>query len=61
MVALQRARAKLDYLVHLMSRTTDRIDFSEGVLFEISTLMEKEDKLLAGLQKSDAERRKRVR
>ena len=60
-IALQKARAKLDYLVHLMSRTTDRIDFSEGVLFEISTLMEKEDKLLSGLQKSDAERRKRLR
>ena len=61
MIALEKARSKLRTLCGRMSRCTDRIQFSEGTLLEISSLMEKEDRLLAGLQKSDAERRRKLR
>ena len=58
MVALQRARGMVDTITDLMGQCDDIIGFSEGVLKEISELLEKEDKLLAGLQKSDSERRR---
>jgi hypothetical protein len=55
---LKEARGMLDTIVSLFGECDDIIGFSDGVLEEVSTLMEKEDRLLAGLQKSDTERRK---
>ena len=51
----------LDTVVSLFGECDDIIGFSDGVLEEVSVLMEKEDRLLAGLQKSDTERRKALK
>lgn len=56
-VRLKEARGMLDTIVSLFGECDDIIGFSDGVLEEVSVLMEKEDRLLAGLQKSDSERR----
>lgn len=58
---LKEARGLLDAIVSLFGECDDIIGFSDGILEEVSTLMEKEDRLLAGLQKSDAERIKSLR
>ena len=58
---LKEARGMLDTIVSLFGECDDIIGFSDGVLEEVSTLMEKEDRLLAGLQKSDTERRKALK
>jgi hypothetical protein len=60
-VLLKEARGLLDAIVSLFGECADIIGFSDGVLMEVSTLMEKEDKLLTGLQKSDAERMRAFR
>ena len=55
---VKEARGMVDTISSLVGECDDIIGFSNGVLQEISDLLEKEDKLLAGLQKSDTERRK---
>lgn len=60
-ILLKEARGMLDTIVSLFGECDDNIGFSDGVLEEVSLLMEKEDRLLAGLQKSDTERRKALR
>ena len=57
-IMVKEARGLVDTIASLMGECDDIIGFSEGVLREVSDLLEKEDKLLAGLQKSDAERRR---
>lgn len=58
---LSKARGTLDAIVSLFAEVDDIIGFSPGVIEEIGDLMEKEDRLLAGLQKSDNERFKDLR
>lgn len=60
-IKLKEARGMLDTVVSLFGECDDIIGFSDGVLEEVSVLMEKEDRLLAGLQKSDTERRKALK
>ena len=57
----REARGLLDTLATLFGESATIIQFSEGVLQEVSDLMALEDKLLAGLQKSDAERIRKLR
>lgn len=57
-ILLKEARGMLDAITSLVAEIDDIIGFSDGVLEEISELLEKEDRLLGGLQKSDTERRK---
>lgn len=59
-VLLKEARGMVDTIAALVSEIDDIIGFSEGVLLELSELLDKEDRLLAGLQKSDNERRKSI-
>ena len=60
-IRLKEARGMLDTIVSLFGECDDIIGFSDGVHEEVSMLMEKEDRLLAGLQKSDSERRKSLK
>ena len=56
MLLIKKARGLLDTIVSLFGECDDIIGFSDGVLEEVSDLMEKEDRLLEGLQKSDSVR-----
>ena len=60
-VAVQEARSLVDTIADIMGQCDDIIGFSEGALQEISDLLEKEDKLLSGLYKSDSERRRNLK
>ena len=57
---LKEARGLLDAITSLFGECADIVGFTPGILQEVSELLEKEDKLLAGLQRSDTERRKNL-
>lgn len=59
LLLVKEARGLLDEIVSMFEIACELVTFSDGTLQKISDLMEKEDRLLAGLQKSDAERVKR--
>ena len=58
---LKEALGMVDTIGSLMGEVDDIIGLSPGVIQEISDLLFEEEKLLKGLQKSDAERRKALR
>ena len=58
---LKEALGMVDTIGSLMGEVDDIIGLSSGVIQEISDLLFEEEKLLKGLQKSDAERRKTLR
>lgn len=57
----REARGLLDTIATLFGECAPIVHFSPGVLQEVSELIEKEDRLLIGLQKSDAERIRKMR
>lgn len=60
-ILLKKALGLLITMGSLFGECERTIGFSTGVLEEVSKLMEKEDTLLKGIIKSDAERAKRLR
>lgn len=53
---IKEAQGMLDTIVSLFGEVDDIIGWKEGVLQEVSELMEKEDALLSGLLRSDTKR-----
>lgn len=53
---IKEAQGTLDAIVSLFGEIDDIIGWKDGVLEEVSDLMEKEDALLSGLLRSDAKR-----
>lgn len=57
---IKEAQGTLDAIVSLFGECDDIIGFKDGVLEEVSELMEKEDALLSGLLRSDTKRAKEL-
>lgn len=61
MLLIKNARGMLYTISSLFGECVEIIGFKEGVLQEVSDLIEQEDRLLAGLKKSDTARFKHLR